>query len=146
MSVRLSSAANMQSAVAIVGMACRVPGAVTGGEFWRNLRDGVESVRRLTKEELLEGGLSSTELLNPHHVPVGALVDGVDMFDAAFFGIPGREAELMDPQHRLFLECSWEALEDAGYDPARFDGAISVFGGGIFDSYVTLNLLPAGIF
>ncbi|HET7695322.1 MAG TPA: SDR family oxidoreductase [Vicinamibacterales bacterium] len=133
------------SAVAIVGMGCRLPGADAPGQFWRNLRDGVESIRRLSADELLAAGASPADLGNPKHVPAAALVD-MERFDAAFFGIPAREAELMDPQHRLFLECAWEALEDAGYDPGRYDGAISVFGGGIFDSYVTWNLLPAGVF
>ena len=135
-----------RSAIAIVGLGCRVPGADDPDAFWRNLRDGVESVRRLTSEELVIAGLPPSELANPKHVPAAALLSGMELFDAAFFGIPGREAELLDPQHRVFLECAWETLEDAGCDPARFDGAISVFGGGIFDSYVTWNLLPAGVF
>ena len=68
---------------------------------------------------------------NPRHVAAAALLDGIDRFDAAFFGINAREAEMMDPQHRVFLECAWQALEDAGYDPERYDGAIGVFGGGV---------------
>ena len=139
----MSSNSNYASAIAIVGLGCRVPGANGPGEFWRNLRDGVESVRQLSREELIA---AAADFGHPKHVPAAALVDDVEMFDAAFFGIPAREAELMDPQHRLFLECAWETLEDAACDPARYDGAISVFGGGIFDSYVTRNLLPAGIF
>jgi phthiocerol/phenolphthiocerol synthesis type-I polyketide synthase E len=139
----MSSNSNHASAIAIVGLGCRVPGANGPREFWRNLRDGVESVRTLSREEL---ALARADVGNPKHVPAAALVSDVDMFDAAFFGIPGREAELMDPQHRLFLECAWETLEDAACDPGRYEGAVSVFGGGIFDSYVTLNLLPAGVF
>jgi acyl transferase domain-containing protein len=142
----MSSSSEYGSAIAIVGMGCRVPGANDVRSYWRNLRDGVESVRTLSREEMEAAGIDPAELLNPKHVPAGALVSDIDMFDAAFFGIPAREAELMDPQHRLFLECAWETLEDAACDPARYDGAISVFGGGIFDSYVTWNLLPAGIF
>ena len=142
----MSSGMDYRSAIAIVGLGCRVPGAANPREFWRNLRDGVESVRRLTRDELLDAGMSAADIANPKHVPAAALVADMDLFDAGFFGVPAREAELMDPQHRVFLECAWETLEDAGYDPARFDGAISVFGGGIFDSYVTWNLLPAGVF
>ena len=140
------SSTEHRSAVAVIGMACRVPGARSVAEFWRNLRAGVESIRPLSREELLDAGLSSTDLANPRHVPAAAILDGQDLFDAGFFGFTAREAELLDPQHRVFLECAWEALEDAGYDPARYDGAIAVFGGGIFDSYVTWNLLPAGVF
>jgi acyl transferase domain-containing protein/acyl carrier protein len=139
----MASNSNHASAIAIVGLGCRVPGANSPREFWRNLRDGVESVRRLSTEELVA---ARADIGNPKLVPAAALVADVEMFDAAFFGIPAREAELMDPQHRLFLECAWETLEDAACDPARYDGAIAVFGGGIFDSYVTLNLLPSGVF
>ena len=142
----MSSAMDYRSAIAIVGLGCRVPGAANPQEFWRNLRDGVESIRRLTREELMAAGIPPADMANPKHVPAAALVADMELFDASFFGVPAREAELMDPQHRIFLECAWETLEDAGYDPARFDGAISVFGGGIFDSYVTWNLLPAGVF
>ena len=142
----MAPSTDYRSAIAIVGLGCRLPGANGPREFWRNLRDGVESVRPLTREQMLEAGASVEDLRSPKHVPVGALVADIEMFDAAFFGIPAREAELMDPQHRLFLECAWETLEDAGCDPGRYDGSISVFGGGIFDSYVTWNLLPAGVF
>ena len=135
-----------RSAVAVVGMACRLPGAATPEQFWRNLRDGVESIRTLSRDELFDAGASAADLANPKHVPAAATLEGMDLFDAGFFGFTAREAELMDPQHRVFLECAWEALEDAGCDPARFDGAIGVFGGGIFNSYVTWNLLPAGVF
>jgi acyl transferase domain-containing protein/acyl carrier protein len=142
----MTTGANHSSAIAIVGMACRLPGARDVREYWRNLRDGVESVRPLDREELLKAGRTPAELLDPHLVPVGALIDDVDLFDAAFFGFTSREAELMDPQHRVFLECASQALEDAGYDPARYDGAISVFGGGLFNSYLTRNLVPGGVF
>ena len=92
---------------------------------------------------MIAAGLDPEALDDPHHVPCGALIEDVDRFDAAFFGISAREAELMDPQQRLFLECAWEALEDAGYDSARYDGAIGVFGGANFDSYLTQQS-PAG--
>ena len=82
----------------------------------------------LSDDELVAAGLDPEELANPRLVRAAALVDGIEEFDAAFFGITGREAEVMDPQHRVFLECAWHALEDAGYDPERYDGAIGVFG------------------
>ena len=117
------------SGIAVIGMACRVPGARCVDEFWRNLRDGVESIRFLTDEELVRNGLDPEELTNPRHVRAAAAVEGIEWFDASFFGFTTREAEIMDPQHRLFLECAWEALEDAAYDSARYKGAIGVFGG-----------------
>jgi acyl transferase domain-containing protein/acyl carrier protein len=136
----------IRSGVAVIGMACRLPGAPNVEAFWDNLCGGVESIRRLSEEELLAAGLDPEELDNPRHVRAAALVDGTDQFDASFFGINGREAEIMDPQHRLFLECAWEALESAGCDPGRYEGAIGVFGGGIFGSYATKHLMPAGVF
>jgi len=127
-------------------MACRVPGASSVQEFWSNLCNGVESIRALTPEDLRAAGMSDEEIADPKHVAAAATIDHIDCFDAGFFGITAREAEIMDPQHRLFLECAWHALEDAGCDPFRYDGAIGVFGGGIFDSYATVNLLPNGVF
>src|SRR6185436_7500806 len=115
-------------------------------EFWSNLCDGVESIRALTPEDLRAAGMTDEEIADPKHVAAAATIDGIDCFDAGFFGITAREAEIMDPQHRVFLECAWHALEDAGCDPFRYDGAIGVFGGGIFDSYATVNLLPNGVF
>ncbi|MGH9238754.1 MAG: SDR family NAD(P)-dependent oxidoreductase [Vicinamibacterales bacterium] len=134
------------SRIAIVGMACRLPGARNVDEFWQNLRGGVESVRRLTRQEMLDAGATPEDLDDPHHVPFGALIDHIDEFDAAFFGITTREAELMDPQQRLFLQCAWEALEDAGYDPGRIGVPVGVFGGANFNSYLTRNLIPAEVF
>src|SRR5690242_7845836 len=108
-----------EGAVAIIGMACRFPGAPDLFTYWKNLREGRESVRRLDTHEI------APELrrlaTRPGYVPAVGLVDGVDEFDAAFFGLSTREALLTDPQHRLFLEASFTALEDAGYgDPSRF--------------------------
>src|SRR5581483_7858701 len=137
---------DIRSGIAVIGLACRVPGASNADEFWRNLCAGVESVRPLGDEELLAAGLDAEDLTNPRLVRAGSLVEGYDCFDAAFFGINGREAEVMDPQHRLFLECAWHALENAGYDPERYDGAIGVFGGGIFGSYAVHNLAGAKVF
>ena len=134
------------SGIAVIGMACRFPGSSSVEEFWKNLCDGVESIRALSDEEMLAAGLDAEELTNPRHVAAAALLDGIDRFDAAFFGINAREAEVMDPQHRVFLECAWQALEDAGYDPERYDGAIGVFGGGVHGGYASKNLMPAGVF
>ena len=129
-------------AIAVVGMALRVPGANDLEQYWANLRDGVESVRTLTEEELRAAGVPESEFRHPDYVPARAPLSGAKGFDAAFFGFSPRDAALMDPQHRHFLEVSWEALEHGGYDPARFGGAIGVFGGSGHNAYMPYNLLP----
>ena len=115
--------------IAIVGMAGRFPGARNVDEFWANLRAGVESIRQFTPEELASAHVSPQTLANPNFVNSGAVADDLDCFDAGFFGISKREAEVMDPQHRVFLETAWQTLENAGVDPERYDGFIGVFGG-----------------
>jgi acyl transferase domain-containing protein len=117
------------SSIAIVGMAGRFPGARNTSEFWSNLHDGVESIRDLTEAELLAAGASSGDLANPDYVRRAPVLDGVPLFDASFFGFSPRDASIMDPQHRHFLECAWEALEDAAHPPQRFSGSIGVFAG-----------------
>src|SRR4051794_39049244 len=122
--------------IAIIGMAGRFPGAETLEEFWRNLRDGVESLSVLSDEELLAGGVAAAEFRSPRYVRVTRTIRDADHFDAAFFGVNPREADAMDPQQRLFLECSWAALEDAGYDPERYPGAVGVFAGARMSWYL----------
>ncbi|MFI9387345.1 SDR family NAD(P)-dependent oxidoreductase [Kutzneria sp. NPDC052558] len=126
--------------IAIVGMAARVPGAADVNQFWRNLVDGVESVTFMTREEQLAAGVPEANLADPNWVPAAAMVDKVDRFDAGLFGMSAREAEIADPQNRLFLEAAHTALEDAGHDPARFDGAIGVYGGTGVPNYEWRNL------
>jgi acyl transferase domain-containing protein len=128
--------------IAIVGMAGRFPGAPDLDRFWSNLREGVESVRAFTAEELLGAGIPPARLADPTYVRARPVLDGVELFDASFFGFTPREAETTDPQHRLFLECAWEALEDAGCDSETWPGAIGVFGGGGVSSYLLYNLAP----
>ena len=101
--------------IAVVGMSGRFPGARNVREFWRNLRDGVESIRHLSPEDLVATGIDPSLLGDPAHVPMVALPEPIDEFDARFFGVSYREAELLDPQQRILLELAWEALEDAGY-------------------------------
>jgi acyl transferase domain-containing protein/acyl carrier protein len=122
--------------VAVIGMACAFPGAGTPDEFWANLCDGVESVLPLDDEELLARGVPPELLRDPDYVKAAATLDDVESFDAEFFGINPNEARATDPQHRLFLEVCWTALEDAGYDPAAFDGDIGVFAGSGMNSYL----------
>ena len=128
-------------AVAIVGMAARFPGARNIAEFWQNLRDGVESIRTLTDAELLAAGVPPEELAQPEYVKSGVVLQDLEMFDAAFFGFSKKDAAIMDPQHRLFLECAWEALENAGHVPETFSGSIGVYAGSGLNSYMIHNLL-----
>lgn len=127
--------------IAVIGMAGRFPGARDVGEYWNNLRNGVESLSTFTDEALVAAGVSPTLLKDPRYVKRGAVLPEMEMFDAAFFGFSPREASIMDPQHRHFLECSWAALEDAGHVPERFPGAIGVFGGSGHNAYMPYNLL-----
>ncbi|MCP3760506.1 type I polyketide synthase [Streptomyces sp. TBY4] len=131
--------------IAIVGVAGRFPGAADVAGLWAAIRAGRSGITRFTDEELRAAGVPEEQLADPAYVKAGAVIDGYDRFDAGFFGINPKEAQILDPQHRLFLEHSWHALEDASCDPARFDGTIGVFGGAGLSSYLINNLLPAGV-
>lgn len=133
-------------AIAVVGAACRFPGADDLNEFWNNLVDGVVSIQNFTDQQVLQAGLSPEKLRDPNWVKAGAVIDGMECFDASFFGVNPSEARLLDPQHRLLLETTWSALENAGYDPDRYPGSIGVFAGTNFPSYMTANLIPADKF
>ncbi|MDY7095147.1 MAG: SDR family NAD(P)-dependent oxidoreductase [Acidobacteriota bacterium] len=126
--------------IAIVGLAGRFPEARTIDELWANLRAGRECIRFFTEEELLAAGHDRQTLENPHFVPASGYLEDAAGFDAAFFGYSPREAEVLDPQHRLFLETAWLALEDAAHTPKGFDGLIGVFGGVTASSYLLFNL------
>ncbi len=126
--------------IAIIGMSGRFPGARNLDEFWRNLRDGVESLRLLSAEELATRSIDPALLNDSRYVKAAAVLEDSDLFDANFFGMSHREAELTDPQHRLFLECAWEALEDAGYSSEHDVGAIGVFAGASPSTYLFYNL------
>jgi len=128
------------SEIAIIGMAGRFAGAPGIEAFWNNLRDGVESITFFTDEQLLASGVDPKALQSSRYIKAGSVLEGVEFFDAAFFGFNPREAAAMDPQHRLFLECVWEAIETAGYDAERYKGAISVFAGASMSSYLINNL------
>ena len=115
--------------IAIVGMTVRCPGAKDVAEFWSNLRNGVESISFYTEEELRAAGVPNAVLQLPNYVKAAAPLEGMEKFDAEFFNYSPREAEFIDPQQRVFLECANDALETAGIDPRRFEGAIGVFAG-----------------
>ena len=119
---------DLSNALAIVGMSGRFPGARTVAEFWRNQLAGVESIAQFRVEEL-EVSNASTAAAEPTYVRARPVLDDVDLFDAAFFGVYPKEAELMDPQQRIFLECCWEAIEDAGYDPLNCPAMTGVYAG-----------------
>ncbi|GIH80216.1 SDR family NAD(P)-dependent oxidoreductase [Planobispora longispora] len=121
--------------IAVVGLACRMPGAPDVPSFWRNLIDGVESVRFYTREEQAALGVPDYLLDDPNFVRAASIADDYGALDAAFFGMSPREAQVRDPQQRMFLELSHSALEDAGYDPARYPGAIGVYGAIGSDEY-----------
>jgi len=135
---------SIESSIAIVGLAARFPGARDAAALWRNLREGVESIAVLSDEELAAAGVDPALLADPRYVRAKGALEDADRFDAAFFGFTPREAEVMDPQHRVFLECAWEALEDAACDPERFAGRIGVWAGSGTSSYLISNLLPNG--
>ena len=122
--------------IAVIGMAGRFPGADSVAALWRNLLDGVEGISFFSDDELRAAGVSEQQLADPHYVRARGVLADADLFDAAFFGLSPREAELTDPQHRVFLECAWEVLEDAGYDPFRYPGSIGVYAGVGINTYL----------
>src|SRR5947207_4534516 len=137
----MSSSDTLGYQIAIIGMAGRFPGAKDVNEFCSNLRDGVQSVTFFSDEELLAAGVDPAILNDPNYIKAKPVLEDADLFDAAFFGFTPREAELMDPQHRLFLECAWEALEEAGYDSQRYAGRIGLYAGTSMNSYLLFNHL-----
>ncbi|OYD97946.1 polyketide synthase [Nostoc sp. 'Peltigera membranacea cyanobiont' 210A] len=139
MNIPIASVEHNGSEIAIIGMAGQFPGAKNVDEFWQNLQNGVESISFFTDEELLAYGLDAATLNNPKFVKSRAVLEDVELFDAAFFGFNPREAEITDPQHRLFLECAYIALEDAGYDSENYQGSIGVYAGASLSRYL-LNI------
>ncbi len=127
--------------IAIIGMSGRFPGSNSVKGFWENLVNGINSIVPIPDEEL-ELSASDREFLtgNPNFVQKGAVVKDADHFDAAFFGIYPKEAQAMDPQHRLFLECCWEAVEDAGYVPQTYEGSVGVYAGSYMNTYTLCSL------
>ncbi|MCP4653880.1 MAG: amino acid adenylation domain-containing protein [bacterium] len=137
---RLKARAEGGTEIAVVGMSGRFPGARCVEELWSNLLDGVESITFFTDEELEAEGIDPALISHPNYIKAKGILGDVDMFDAAFFGHNPRVAELTDPQHRIFLECAWEALEHAGYDVARHGGRVGVFAGQSMNTYWLNNL------
>ena len=126
--------------IAIVGMAAHLPGAASIVDYWENLRAGVESIRHLSEGDLLANGESPAKMRHRNYVPAAATLDKFDHFDADFFGFSPKEAAILDPQHRQFLEVAWEAMENAGHTPEGFKAPIGVYAGCGMGSYFYFNL------
>ncbi|HJR08153.1 MAG TPA: amino acid adenylation domain-containing protein [Pyrinomonadaceae bacterium] len=131
-----ATTAQQETAIAIIGMAGRFPGCRDLDEFWEKLKNGVELISSFSNEELAGRASDPASLDDPNFVKAGSVVEDADMFDASFFDMNPREAEITDPQHRLLLECAWQALEEAGYDSLRYDGRIGVYAGTSLSGYL----------
>ncbi|OLP64674.1 Phthiocerol/phenolphthiocerol synthesis polyketide synthase type I PpsE [Bacillus pumilus] len=130
--------------IAVIGLAGRFPGAKNVEEYWENLKKGKETISFFTEEELRREGTDEALLKNPRFVKAKGMLDDVDLFDADFFDYTPKEAAMMDPQFRLFHECVWTALEDAGYDPFEYKGQIGLYtGAGINTEWVMRALQGA---
>ncbi|HVH13091.1 MAG TPA: type I polyketide synthase, partial [Longimicrobium sp.] len=129
------------TAIAVIGMAGRFPRAADVDQFWANLRDGVEGISTFTDEELRESGIPEEQLADPNYVKARGVLADVDRFDTSFWNYTVKQAQIMDPQIRLFLEASWHALESAGYDPETYEGAIGVYGGASAPTYLLYHML-----
>ncbi|MEK6278976.1 MAG: aminotransferase class III-fold pyridoxal phosphate-dependent enzyme [Acidobacteriota bacterium] len=129
-----------QESIAVIGMSGRFPQASSVEEFWRNLREGRESISQFTVEEVLAEQIPEETVRQSNYVRARAILDHVEQFDAPFFSVQPREAEIMDPQERLLLECAWQVVEAAGYDPKAYKNPIGVFVGAGFNYYYENNL------
>ena len=127
--------------IAVVGLSGRFPGARDVDELWTRLLAGEECLTVFSKDEMIAAGADPERVARPDYVPVAGLLEDADCFDAEFFGYSPREAELMDPQHRVFLEEAWAALEHAGHAPRRAAGRIAVFAGAGINLYLAHQLL-----
>ncbi|MEM7144034.1 MAG: amino acid adenylation domain-containing protein [Verrucomicrobiota bacterium] len=131
-----TSSDNESDAIAVVGMALRVPGADNTEDFWHNLATGTDSISHFERHEIENG----EHFDRPDFVAAKGILNDIESFDAGFFGILPKDARLMDPQQRIFLELAWEAMERAGYDTERYTGRVGVYAGAYFDSYLLNNL------
>lgn len=127
--------------IAVIGLAGRFPGANNTDELWENLVNGINSITTFSDEDLKASGVPDYLLNNPNYVKKGGALNSSESFDASFFGYSTREALYIDPQHRIFLECAWEALENAGYNSEKYEGIIGVYGGCGMPYYLIKNLL-----
>ena len=136
----MTEQAQNANAIAIIGMAGRFPGAKNVDELWQLLKSGRHAITMLSDAELLAAGVSPSLIKNPNYVKTCVPLDGYDKFDAGFFGYSPRQATSLDPQARLFMECAWESLEHAGYDPEKYDGVMGIFGGSGSNLYLYTHM------
>ncbi|MEH2138367.1 alpha/beta fold hydrolase [Nostoc sp.] len=122
--------------IAIIGLSGRFPKAENIEQFWHNIRDGVESVSFFSAQELESAGIDSAKLTDSNYVKAAVPLEDIDLFDASFFGYSPRDAEIIDPQHRIFLECAYSAFENAGYNPQTYSGSIGVYAGSTISNYL----------
>ncbi|WP_405690198.1 SDR family NAD(P)-dependent oxidoreductase [Streptomyces sp. NBC_00057] len=134
--------ADTDGRIAVVGMAGRFPGAESPDELWELLAAGSEAINRFTAEELRASGVPETDSAHPGYIPAKGVLEDIAGFDSQLFGYSALEASVIDPQQRIFLECAWSALEDAGCDPDRSRGPIAVYAGSLLSTYLIHNLLP----
>lgn len=128
--------------IAVIGLAARFSGAQNTNEFWNNISNSVETIRFFTDAEYLAHGNDPERLRDPRHVKAESVIEGKDLFDASFFGFSAKEAQMMDPQHRLFLESSYTALENAGYNPETYQSPVGVYAGTGISKYLLFNIYP----
>ncbi len=133
----------LDDAVAIIGIAGRFPGADNHLQLWENICNGEESISFMEKDDL-DPSLRPDLVGDKDYVRARGMISDAEKFDAAFFGMTPREAQILDPQHKLFLETSWQCFEDAGYNPSTYDGLIGVYAGAGFNNYFIDNVLPNG--
>jgi 3-oxoacyl-(acyl-carrier-protein) synthase/thioesterase domain-containing protein/acyl carrier protein len=133
---------DLENAIAIIGMSGKFPGADNVETFWKNLCDGKETISSFSDKALINTGLSKLQVNSPNYVKSRGVLNDIEFFDAEFFGLNIKEAQLTDPQHRIFLECAWEALENAGYCTDKYSGSIGVYGGSGISSYYLNNIHP----
>jgi acyl transferase domain-containing protein/acyl carrier protein len=138
--IRAAHRTARSSDIAVIGLACRFPGADHVDAFWHNLLHGVESITFFTDEELIAAGLDPALVRHPHYVKAKPILADAECFDAEFFDYSAREAEWMDPQHRILLECAWTCMEAAGYNPHHIDGKVGIYAGASMNTYLLNNL------
>jgi len=131
--------------IAVIGMAGRFPGSADIDEFWDNLSNGRETITFFSTQELINCGNEQALIENPDYIKANGIINEIEFFDAAFFNYSPAEAEMMDPQLRILHECTWEALENSGYNPDIYDGLIGMYVGNSPNHYwVTLTYLNQG--
>jgi phthiocerol/phenolphthiocerol synthesis type-I polyketide synthase E len=131
--------------IAVIGICCKFPGAENAEEFFNNCLNGVQSIKQFSDEELKLSGIPQSVLDDERYIKYGAVLGDIDKFDNRFFSYTPYEAELTDPQQRIFLECAWGALENSGYAPNKYQGRIAVFGSCSISTYLLNNILKSNV-